>query len=398
MGALVLVVSCRKSGQANESDAAAGGTGGSASSGTAGAVSGGGARAGAGGATGAGGTAGSSAGRGGAAGGAGNGGSATGGGAAGTTGGAAGGGGAAGTVGGAAGAGGGAGTGGTAAAMTCDGFPIPSDHVAGGILSYDPTTAAVAVDKVTGLAWQRLVTGNEARWGSASQYCATLTLDGESGWRVPSALELSSIVDFLAIDPLGINPTIDTATFPDTPATWFVTSTGVFMDGRRVGGENYWRTVDFATGLTLNGMPPSGSVRCVRTATARRCYPADGRFTPTSFAGVEAVADAATGLAWQKGVSPTKLAQPDAFGYCYALGGEFRVPQAKELLSLVVWKTPGVPIDTAVFPGTPAGSFWSASGVSGSATEAVTVNFTADVYAAISRAGRNTPQYVRCVR
>jgi hypothetical protein len=305
-------------------------------------------------------------------------------------------------VGGAAGTGGagggGAGTGGTAAAMICDGFAIPYDHVVGGVLTYDPTTAAVAVDKFTGLAWQRVVTGNEARWSSASEYCATLALDGESGWRVPSALELSSIVDLTGTDPLGNNPALDIATFPGTPATWFVTSTGVYMDGRRVGGENYWRTVDFKTGLTLNGMPPSGSVRCVRTATPRRCYPAGGRFTPTSYAGVAAVDDAATGLGWQKGVSPTTLDQLDAFAYCTSLGGEFRVPQAKELLSLVVWNAAGVPIDTAVFPGTPAGSFWSASRVSGSATEALVVNFAAAVNAGIARAGSDTRQYVRCVR
>jgi len=414
LGALVLVLACRKSGQADETDAGAGGTtGGSALSGASGTMSGaagvGGAAGGAGAAGtaaggadggGASGTAGAAAGMGGGGGPAGAGGSAAGGGgAAGAGGSAAGaGGGAAGAGGGATGTGGGAGTGGTAPAMTCDGFDIPGDYVPGGRFSYDTTTAGVAVDTVSGLAWQRVVTGNEARWSTATQYCEGLTLGGESGWRVPSALELSSIARFAIAGLLGNNAAIDVDTFPGTPTTYFLTSTGVYMDGRRVGGETTWHTVDFKTGLTLNGTPLSGSVRCVRTATPRRCYPTGGRFTPMPVGSVAAVVDAATGLAWQKGVAPSALTWDDALAYCTALGDGFHLPQAKHLLSLIEWKTTGVAIDLATFPNTPAGSFWSATLISGASDQAVTVDFTRDVYAGTAIVATSTKQYVRCIR
>jgi hypothetical protein len=156
--------------------------------------------------------------------------------------------------------------------------------------------------------------------------------------------------------------------------------------------------VDFKTGLTLNGMPTSGSVRCVRSATAPRCYPADGRLTATSSSGVDAVLDAATGLTWQKAPSTDKLAWADAAPYCTSLGVGFRMPGAKELLSLVDWKARAAAIDASAFPGTPAGAFWTSSRVAGSATDAVTVDFSASVYAGTSSAAASTPQYVRCVR
>jgi hypothetical protein len=218
-------------------------------------------------------------------------------------------------------------------------------------------------------------------------------LNGASGWRLPNVLELSTIVDFAAA-----NPAIDRTAFPSTPATWFMTSTAVYMNGSTVGGADWGHTVDFTTGLTLNGMPNYGSVRCVRYASPPRCYPADRRFTATSSSGVDAILDAATGLTWQKTPSADKLGWPAAGTYCASLGSDFRLPGAKELLSLVDWKARGVAIDASAFPGTPEGAFWTSSRVAGAAANAVTVDFTRSDSAGTFSVATNSPQNVRCVR
>jgi hypothetical protein len=297
-----------------------------------------------------------------------------------------------GTAGAAGGAGAGnpvGGTGGTAA-QTCDGFNIPPDHPAAD--AYDTTAFGVVLDAKTGLAWQRAAIGDDPNWMSAGAHCTGLILGGVAGWRSPSILELASIVDMGAT-----TPAIDATAFPDTPPSWFATSTGVYLNGQRVGGPYWFHTIDFGSGFTVNGMPNSGSVRCVRSATPLRCYAADGRFTATSSSGVAVVLDAATTLTWQRGTAPGMLAWAAAAAYCTSLGG-FRLPGAKELLSLVDWKTVGVAIDATAFPGTPAGEFWSSSRAAGSTTDAVMVDFGHSDSARTGSEDAGSLQNVRCVR
>ena len=312
-------------------------------------------------------------------------------GSAGAVGGSGGVGGAGGAGGGVSGAGGGVGGVGGTPAMVCDGFDIPPDHVpgAGG---YDTSAAGVVTDPVTGLVWQRDVTGSDAFWLGAAAHCTGLTLGGSSGWRLPNVLELSSIADLSTA-----GPAIDAAAFPNTPATWFMTSTAVYVNGQPTGGPSWGHTIDFQTGLTLNGMPNSGFVRCVRDGTPRRCYLAGARFAVTSSSGVDAVVDAATTLIWQRGVSPTPLDWADAAAYCASLGGGFRLPGTKELLSLVDWVDKGVAIDQSAFTGTPRAEFWTSSPLAGSTTDALTVNFYSSDSATSSHASRDTLEQVRCV-
>jgi hypothetical protein len=104
----------------------------------------------------------------------------------------------------------------------------------------------VVEDTSDGRLWQRPV---DARltWDDAVDYCATLTLDGLHGFRLPSPDEL----DGIRYDPGGLFadpsahhyciPSIDQAAFPNTPSDEFWTSSRMpddtawyvdFMDGR----------------------------------------------------------------------------------------------------------------------------------------------------------------------
>src|SRR5688500_1760764 len=81
---------------------------------------------------------------------------------------------------------------------------------------YDARTDTV-IDGVTTLEWQRTLDPGLYTHADALTYCEDLALDGKLDWRLPSRIELLSIVDFER------DPTIDLAVFPGTPGVYFWT-------------------------------------------------------------------------------------------------------------------------------------------------------------------------------
>jgi hypothetical protein len=51
------------------------------------------------------------------------------------------------------------------------------------------------VDNYTGLTWQRGHSPDLMAWSAAPDYCASLTLDGLSGWRVPTITGIATTVN-----------------------------------------------------------------------------------------------------------------------------------------------------------------------------------------------------------
>lgn len=95
------------------------------------------------------------------------------------------------------------------------------------MLQYMSANGAVA-DGITGLTWQQSVPANPCRgdgaggctFADAESYCSGLSLAGySSGWRLPTAAELYSL-----LDTTSGSPAIDQTVFPDTPPRWFWTS------------------------------------------------------------------------------------------------------------------------------------------------------------------------------
>jgi hypothetical protein len=112
------------------------------------------------------------------------------------------------------------------------------------------------VDTVTGLEWQRNVEAGKYPWSGAAAYCAGLGIAG-GGFRVPSRIELLSIVDYT--EPGG--PLINSRAFPDTPSEYFWTSSSVAGDASKG-----W-SVQFGFGTIIaSANPVDGAfrVRCVR--------------------------------------------------------------------------------------------------------------------------------------
>ncbi len=129
-------------------------------------------------------------------------------------------------------------------------------------------------DNVTGLVWQQCaagLSGSDCATGTVSFYfrfpyapdaeiyCQSLNLGGWStGWRLPSLIELESIVDY------GTErPSIDATAFPNTPMSGYgFWASPPSMDWGF--GGDYW-IVEFQWGYTgTNGPNSYGYVRCVR--------------------------------------------------------------------------------------------------------------------------------------
>jgi len=96
-------------------------------------------------------------------------------------------------------------------------WPMPNsqaDVTAGApnLESYTDNGDGTVTDNVTGLMWQQVVPSATYTWANAVAYCPTLALAGHSSWRLPSRIELESIVDFGQSSP-SINGTY----FPSTP-------------------------------------------------------------------------------------------------------------------------------------------------------------------------------------
>lgn len=131
----------------------------------------------------------------------------------------------------------------------------------GQFAAWEPTASPAFIDNADGtitdprssLVWQQTVDANSFSWADANTYCAGLSLAG-SGWRLPTRVELVSIVD-----DTRSNPAIDPTAFPSTPAEDFWSSSrDVVSSGNR------W-FVNFNDGATdRNGSTVGLRVRCIR--------------------------------------------------------------------------------------------------------------------------------------
>lgn len=98
----------------------------------------------------------------------------------------------------------------------------------------------VVIDNNTGLMWQQADDGVKRTWEEAKEYCESLTFAGYDDWRLPSYMELESIVDYGRYDP-----SIDTSVFECRSSGYWSSNTGTDVpDGAWViyfkYGYSYW--------------------------------------------------------------------------------------------------------------------------------------------------------------
>ncbi len=116
--------------------------------------------------------------------------------------------------------------------------------------------AGTVYDTKTKLTWQQSFSSSTMAWADAKTYCANIgsTLGG-TGWRLPTVKELATLID----NTLATGPLIDTTAFPNTPSTWFWSST------QQVGSTTIAWLVAFANGsVNVSYKTSAIQVRCVR--------------------------------------------------------------------------------------------------------------------------------------
>jgi len=138
----------------------------------------------------------------------------------------------------------------------------PANHYT---LEGDAGSVEVA-DNYTGLVWQQGFSPAIMNWEDAPAYCASLTLNGHTGFRVPTLTELSSTVN-----EAKVGGAIDTTAFPGNPngckepKYWFWVA-----EASKVGGTAWG--LSYCDGFTGYNVGTSGdwnyfpqaNVRCVR--------------------------------------------------------------------------------------------------------------------------------------
>jgi hypothetical protein len=205
--------------------------------------------------------------------------------------------------------------------------------------NYDTTSiTGVAIDKVTGLAWQRnppavydrcsgniATAGDRCTWEEAKNYCTRLELGGSDDWRLPSKIELESIADHTQAQ----QPAINLDVFPNAPLQYEWSRSSYSQNSSMAWMVAY--AADLPAPKTRTGV-----VRCVRTARLPASGTPNQRYTVTGASSLYPdVADRRTGLVWKLNADESPYDLEAARTHCAAFGGAWRVPTAKELLTLV---------------------------------------------------------------
>jgi hypothetical protein len=273
-------------------------------------------------------------------------------------------------------------------------WPMPNDppDVTAGApnpASYSVNADGTVTDKVTGLMWQQAVSAASLfKLADASAYCASLALSGHHDWRLPSEIELVSLLDF-GVGVGSTNLAIDPTVFPNPPTGTFWSTTPEAGASTSVWVLDFGATVRASFGEKTNAR----NARCVRIEVPATA--AGAHYTASN----DTVVDNGTKLTWQRSPSATRLTWMDAQTYCGGLGAGWRLPTEKELLTLIDYSQTAAPhIDPSAFPSTPSDSYWSMTPSPNSSPSAKEIWFVSFVTGFTSTIISDSKMEARCVR
>lgn len=245
--------------------------------------------------------------------------------------------------------------------------------------AYHQTTETIE-DTVTGLVWQRAIPEAVQDFDAALAYCANLTYAGHGDWRLPTRIELVSIIDYGATStPMVAAVGFDGSAAAPSAMTYWTSSV-------LVGSTTTSRfAVDFAK-ADVKPLPSSSDalVRCVRAGKVG----AGPRWTSTG----STVKDAFTNLEWRNaGVvypvaeRPNRGPLEEATKACADLtvaGGGFRLPAIREVHTLYDELAPAssaTRLDAVIPWKNTAPTLWSATLVAVQPSRAYVVDFNAAI-------------------
>jgi len=258
-----------------------------------------------------------------------------------------------------------------------------------------PDSAATWVmvrDNVTQLVWEVKTNDgsihdkdNEYNWQNAQDvFVAALnatSFGGHSDWRVPTIKELASITDLECN-----NPAINTDYFPNTLSSYYWSSTTYAY-----GTSSAWLICFYSGGDGSTSKSGSYYMRAVRGGQA-------GSLDHLVINGDGTVTDTSTGLMWQQATDGA-MNWEAAISHCEALSlagyDHWRLPNRKELRSIIDYSRSSPAIDTAVFPGTVSSYYWSSTTYARYTGGAWDIGFSSGHDASSDKSGSG---YVRAVR
>lgn len=225
-------------------------------------------------------------------------------------------------------------------------------------------------DVVTGLMWQK-TDGGEMTWERAKQYASNCRLGEQSDWRLPTSLELFSIMNH------GKHgPAMDTAYFTKTEARYWWTVTPRVDDKSKI-----W-VVNTGGGIGAHAKTETTSAGGERPIHVR-CVRGDSKFGLGPMLkdnGDGTVTDQRTGLIWQKVQASQAMSWEEALKHCATteIAGhkDWRLPNIKELRSLSDDGKVRPSIDKSLFPGAKSASYWSSTSQANRPERAWYVEFT----------------------
>ena len=239
-------------------------------------------------------------------------------------------------------------------------------------------------DNVTCLDWQKTEPSGTYTWDQALAYCDGLSLSGHDDWRLPTRVELTSIVDFTQ------SPAIDRAWFPGAPGGFHKTASDWILTIRQAGagaGRDYAWAFNLSDGIVSNAYSKAtaSALRCVRGGGAGEAPTDPAVAPPNQYTAVATgeVQDNYTGLVWQQGYSPATMTFAEAAPYCASLalnGHTWRLPSIRELATLVDEAQVAPAINRTMFPNTQYGSrsnnwYWGSHASRSNAQAAWALNF-----------------------
>ncbi|MBI5186160.1 MAG: DUF1566 domain-containing protein [Nitrospinae bacterium] len=258
--------------------------------------------------------------------------------------------------------------------------------------SYTDNGNGTVTDNVTTLIWQQQDDDVGRTWDEAKTYCDSLELAGYTDWRLPSIMEIYSIMNYGTY-----NPAIDSTYFPNTQPSdpnidadfWSSTPMAGDDSQARAAGFGNANTFDMAPGYEKKS--DTNYARCVRggTAFSGKVFTDNGNGTVT---------DNRTRLMWRQGETDGMAGTRDRqLSTCenLILAGysDWRLPNIRELFSIMDFsKSSGPWIDTRYFPRTDdgAGVYASSSDPPNVKNQYFGVRFGSRDY--------NGSTFLRCVR
>lgn len=267
-------------------------------------------------------------------------------------------------------------------------------------------------DNITGLMWEKSAPGGDYTWDAALSYCDSLSVGGFDDWRLPTRVEMSSVMDYAksgAKFPAEAFPGAQGG-FHKTASDWILT-----IDQRGAGqGTDYAWAFNMSDGIVSNAYSKAtaSKIRCVRgngqgEGPSEPAVPPPNLYTALND---DEVLDNYTGLIWQRRDSGNGLSWEAAGDYCATLdlgGNSWRLPSIRELATLVDEAQVAPAINREMFPDTKYGSrsnnwYWSSHRAQGSNSASWAINFD-DGFTGFN-AGSNgdwnywTSAFARCVR